>query len=207
MVCTDGSFVRLWGRSQAACLWLPWWCSPRPLSRASAGCFRLPRYSPYTPPFHLFSPPVPSHYPGPVSTSCHQRLQPRGLFLGLTHGPSATLSLDSPRSPCFFHLLASFPLRHHFRLQLRAHFRCFTWTLSLSAISTCRLHQPHPSHFLRCRPCREWRSGKGVWTRTGPVRVQPWVILIFLLNSPMEIIRCEASSNNLQYPSSTIIHL
>ena len=54
--------------------------------------------------------------------------------------------------------------------------------------------------------CREWRSGKGVWTRAGPVRVQPWVILIFQLYSPMEIIRCEATSNNPQYPSSTIIH-
>ena len=37
--------------------------------------------------------------------------------------------------------------------------------------------------------CREWRSGKGVWTRTDPYRVQPWVILFFQLNSPMEIIR------------------
>ena len=54
--------------------------------------------------------------------------------------------------------------------------------------------------------CREWRSGKGVWTRTDPCRVQPWVILIFTLNSPIEIIRCVASSNNPQNPSSTIIH-
>ena len=54
--------------------------------------------------------------------------------------------------------------------------------------------------------CREWRSGKGVWTRTGPVRVQPWVILIFQLNNPMEIIRYVTSSNNSQNPFSTIIH-
>ena len=54
--------------------------------------------------------------------------------------------------------------------------------------------------------CREWRSGKGVWTRTDPCRVQPWVILIFQLNSSMEIMRCVTSSNNLQYLSSTIIH-
>ena len=32
--------------------------------------------------------------------------------------------------------------------------------------------------------CREWRSGKGVWTRTDPCRVQPWVILIFQLIQP-----------------------
>ena len=36
--------------------------------------------------------------------------------------------------------------------------------------------------------CREWRSGKGVWTRTGPVRGQLWVILIFLLNNPMRLL-------------------
>ena len=54
--------------------------------------------------------------------------------------------------------------------------------------------------------CREWRSKKGVKGRTDPCRVQPWIILIFQLNIPMDIIRCVASSNNPQYPSSTIIH-
>ena len=54
--------------------------------------------------------------------------------------------------------------------------------------------------------CREWRSGKDVWTRTDPCRVQSWIILIFQLNSPMEIIKCVASSNNPQNLSSTIVH-
>ena len=31
---------------------------------------------------------------------------------------------------------------------------------------------------------REWRNGKGVWTRMDPCRVQPWVILIFQLIQP-----------------------
>ena len=54
--------------------------------------------------------------------------------------------------------------------------------------------------------CREWRSGKGVWTRTDPCRVQPWVILIFQLNNPMEIIICVASSNYPLNSSSIIKH-
>ena len=32
---------------------------------------------------------------------------------------------------------------------------------------------------LKWRTCREWRSGKGVWKRTDPCRVQPWVSIIF----------------------------
>ena len=36
--------------------------------------------------------------------------------------------------------------------------------------------------------CREWHSGKGVRTRTDPCRVQPWVILIFQLNSPWRLL-------------------